>query len=305
MFYSPFFPGGDDRVLPLAAHASLLWAGVNASPSSDLVRLSPHNFTPTNPAAVNQTTLLSMDLDRAGAAPYIYDPTTVAYTVAYNVPNPGQGAYANGSGITMQPFPTINPRQAAPFQPGEFDPTTWRSVLANTLTRMNLSRNLTPYTGTGGNPAQAAQDRQTFAMDIFKRLVNVTGMAATYNNGNPAAATPPATPQQYATLRWLAQLSANIVDFIDTDDVMTAFQWASPPQAPDTGYVFGTELPKLVVNEVYLEYDNDSTDPTMNPTPPPPQKATKPYHMNMWTELLNPLPAPPPLTSTPRPMGSR
>ncbi len=48
---------------------------------------------------------------------------------------------------------------------------------------------------------------------------------------------------------------------------MTAFQWTTTPNpAPDNGYVFGTELPKLVVNEVYLEYDNDSTDPTMIPT---------------------------------------
>ena len=46
---------------------------------------------------------------------------------------------------------------------------------------------------------------------------------------------------------------------------MTVFQWTTTPPAPDTGYVFGTELPKLVVNEVYLEYDNDSNDPNTNP----------------------------------------
>ena len=37
------------------------------------------------------------------------------------------------------------------------------------------------------------------------------------------------------------------------------------PDGDGTGYVFGTELPKLVVNEVYLEYDNDFKDPNENP----------------------------------------
>ncbi len=133
-------------------------------------------------------------------------------------------------------------------------------------------------------------------MDIFWRLVNVTGMTPfyTHTDGTPTGSFSGTTTTQYATLRWLAQLSANIVDYIDTDDVMTAFQWATTPQG-DSGYVFGTELPKLVVNEVYLEYDNDSQDPNMvmNPSAPPPmiQGATKSYHMNVWAELLNPLPS--------------
>ncbi len=82
---------------------------------------------------------------------------------------------------------------------------------------------------------------------------------------------------------------------------MTEFNWTSAPQAPDTtGIVFGTELPKLVVNEVYLEYDNDPSDPHMIPNPNNPpvppmiNGATQSYHMNVWTELVNPLPAPPP-----------
>ena len=79
---------------------------------------------------------------------------------------------------------------------------------------------------------------------------------------------------------------------------MTVFQWTTHAAgADDTGYVFGTELPKLVVNEVYLEYDNDPYDPHMIPNPNNPpvppmiNGATQSYHMNVWTELVNPLPA--------------
>ena len=152
--------------------------------------------------------------------------------------------------------------------------------MANALSRIDLNRPLATYQSTGGSQPP---DRQQFATDIFTRLLAVTGMTGV--NGNIAAA----TPQQYITLRWLAQLSANIVDYIDTDDVMTVFQWTTTPQAPDNGYVFGTELPKLVVNEVYLQYNNNPTDPQIikgNPV------AVSPYQMSVWAELVNPTTGP-------------
>ena len=71
---------------------------------------------------------------------------------------------------------------------------------------------------------------------------------------------------------------------------MTAFQWTTTPQAPDNGWVFGTELPKLVLNEAYLQYNNDPKDPF-----PKNGKGVKTaslaYQMNVYAELVNPLPS--------------
>ena len=119
---------------------------------------------------------------------------------------------------------------------------------------------------------------------LLTSLTSWSGLRAPF----PAPA-PAATPD-YNTSRWLVQLAVNIVDYIDTDDVITAFNWDTANSTSQGAWVYGTELPKLVVNEVYFQYDNDTADLPPNP-PPAGNKASKPFQVRVWAELLNPLPS--------------
>lgn len=168
---------------------------------------------------------------------------------------------------------------------------------------------------------RAMNDRQEMAKEIFARLVVATGAPAIYVPwhgyciplyplnplGEPANA---ADTPAHDALRYLAQLAANIVDYIDGDDVVTTFVWnpiepalpyiASPtmplphldprnlysgtapgPFVRSGRFVVGTEKPKLVVNEVYSELTNNQAD-SSNPN------ATSPFEIRMWLELMNP-----------------
>ena len=66
---------------------------------------------------------------------------------------------------------------------------------------------------------------------------------------------------------------------------------AGQSESGSSDYVFGTELPRVLLNEAYVQYDNDSTDPGLqninqaNANPPP--KASR-YKFNAWVELHNP-----------------
>ncbi len=80
MYFNPMFPTAGNRVLSLSttAFAGLLWAGVNASPNADLCVLCPTNIVPFDQTAattrrIHESTVLSMDLDRPGVSPYIWD----------------------------------------------------------------------------------------------------------------------------------------------------------------------------------------------------------------------------------------
>jgi hypothetical protein len=142
----------------------------------------------------------------------------------------------------------------------------------------------------------AQADRQQLADDIYRRLLRVTGVAAPANPANPS-------DTELMPRRWLAQLAVNIVDFIDEDDISTPFNFytvsdfgpgATAPNIYDISagnlemlkyWVFGTELPRVVLNEVLTEYQLPQGGVAGN------------VNVNFWAELYNPLPpaAPVPL----------
>jgi len=198
---------------------------------------------------------------------------------------------------------------------------------------VDLNRPLPDYRSTPGNPfavgnATAAtiqtanSARQRLAMDIFLRLAALAGLVdgttVVYNTSFHCLTGLVTGNANYDLFRRLAQYAANVVDAIDNDDVSTAFVWN--PAAPAAGadysdtvtqvgaaigdrMVFGTELPRIVVNEAYCKLDNErsairneSVDeggkPNLNlATMTRPAKGN--VYKKYWVELHNPLPPEP------------
>ena len=162
---------------------------------------------------------------------------------------------------------------------------------------MDVNRPLPRYPAPGPNgyisdlqgflTAQAA--RQALARDIYLRIARAVGA---YDPTAYQSASPPTVPA-VNTLRWLAQYAVNMVDFVDADDYSTPFNWGlvgSPGFAALYGdqWVFGTELPRVVVNEAYAEYLNVPGETGFD------DQATT-YQVNVWVELYNPFRADPTL----------
>jgi hypothetical protein len=233
---------------------------------------------------------------------------------------------------------------ARPLPDYRFNPTPGTALPAWTPDSVYGPANSPPPATLTGQIAQvqAAQlARQRLARDIFVRLVAVysawrvgtnqpnysTGIAAlidgtqvVYVNDptaadyghlriDPTTVASESPPERFTTLRQLAQLAVNLVDYIDPDDVSTPFVWNLPragsPAAPfdptvfytsGTGLqiaagaerqhmVFGTEMPRLVVNEAYASVQNDPADVTAGAS----MKPTRNLQTRFWVELHNPL----------------
>jgi hypothetical protein len=286
--YNLYRPMAPNLRFPLSGMAQLLrWGGSGSEmQTSDLLRLMPKTLTTsTNNKDIkrrNLITLLSADLDRPGATPYVWAAPNTSYLFTASSDLTAAGTLA---------FPTAqgNIRFQTP-------PLTADAYTA--LSKINLNRKLQDYPAVDANgvflqdPAsqanltQAINDRQNFARDLFTALRLATGVR------DPATVTLPPAPQETPeskAMRWLAQLAVNIVDYIDSDDYSTPFLWYRGPNRQE--YVFGTELPRLVINEVYSQYDNDPLSLNLQNQRVPPGGH---YNVNFWVELHNPIPAPSP-----------
>ena len=285
-------PGPGNRIFSAGDMAPLLrYGGTNYEfLSSDLRRLCPINFADYRTR--NLVTSISYDIDRPVPVPYVWDRTVAPYSLNGVYPYTlAQTAFSLNTPFNQA---TLSSGTVLPANtPGrsEFDPSTWRSILT-TLGKVNMSRSLTPYPtpsfGTGlmatdavtlGTFNQAQADRQQFAQDIFYVLQQITGARYPLNPAEPTLVSTNYPAAQWNALRALAQISVNLVDFIDQDDIITPFNWSVDPT---DNMVYGVEMPRLVINEVYFQMNNNPADVTA-------KMVQNPYNVNVWVELLNPI----------------
>jgi len=279
--------------------------------NSEMVKLGLFTTDPfasisSRDSSYDRLTTMSWDLDRPGMAPYLNDRLTqtlglqpmatwtpVLPGAGYTPFNPQQDYPAQlGTGFPQLPQSAPQNSQLVSTGPNsEFDPLV-QSTLAFAK-RLNLRRYMTqfppvdPTTGLYTDPSNTQQapramaERQQFAQDIFNHLALVTGVL---KPGDPDFPNPIQNPQllqdpRYLATKWIAQLAANMVDYIDNDDVMTVFPWNNG-QFADA--VFGVELARLTLNELYVQVENDPADNGQN-------KSKKEFKAKVYVELLNPL----------------
>lgn len=317
--FNPFWPvtantgaRPTNRLLPFASLARVLRHNGTGTDmlNAELYRLLLDNLRdhPQDPARDalaklrrNLITLHSADLDRPGATPYIWDPTgkadpnepaAAASLYKLNQPTANKAYYSLSNNASI-PFPQIANLIDSTKLKGDFDVSTWRKVSA-AVNRLNLNRTLNRYSTTDqAQNDRAIADRKAYASDIFALLLRATGAmdVPTLNKQNPAP-----TPESFRATRTLAQLAVNIVDYLDEDEVMTVFDYTqvtaynepppipAPPSQKDH-FVVGTELPRLLLNETYVQYDVGQGALNGNRVEP-----DRNYHVNVWVELMNPLP---------------
>ncbi len=307
--YNGWIPGNgsDDRAFPLSNMEALLRYQGSGSPAltSELYRRLYNNLNNTD-GADNQKkrwrniTLLSADFARPALSPWLTSNSNPAYqlTLGNTSPSggpvslptipgnsPGTGEFAGSAGGFVNDLRGASMKLVNAFFPNTPNLTGQRFNLQTPVydTSTGKWRALTAYPQTDkfgrvtGSVQQAVEDRQQFAQNIFDRLRLVT------TGARPTDPLPGQATDDYKALRWLAQLSANIVDLIDDDNIPTVFVWDPNNAGPTSGYVVGTELPKVLINEVYAEVDNapNDNDAMMGPQ--------KDYRINFWVELINPL----------------
>jgi hypothetical protein len=289
-------------------------------PLTSLNTTGPSASSPANAARARLTTI-SNSLARPGLMPNFADYGVLTHT--------GTSLASTASPLTLP----LAVGATTDFSSA----TSLRNNLA-TLGPVNVNRPLADYRAatnpTGalsatniGNVASAANDRQTLARDIFARLILATGARATITTTGTITLPQPSTmmpgkydlitpddgdttPEQYNALRFLAQMAANIVDYIDNDDVATTFVWnpdlpSLPAPTPtninlltaDTTsllnaanfqtaaipdrVVYGVEKPRILLNEVYAEVANNQSDKSS-------PQAASPFDVRFFVELINP-----------------
>jgi hypothetical protein len=263
------------------------------------VSFPPLTSQPTAPPAGYQYTHFTSDWRAVDAiAPPLGSPTPTPYLNQYVTP--GLRVDLNRF---LPPYPHMGQGGFQQPSPGVFviDPTSYKNTpVPGFAGRFDADQASSGPIWTQFVVAQLA--RQQLADDIYRRLLRVTGLPQASNAAAP-------TDGDLIPRRWLAQLAVNSVDYIDEDDISTPFQFYNTPEDMLTAgqdfapgnlvsgtpnpellkyWVFGTELPRVVLNEALVEYKDPGTAPPYS------------FTVNVYAELANPLPAAPSATVQPR-----
>jgi len=321
LLFNPYNNAAGTRLFKPQMMEALLRSGDTGGDalSSELRYLLPQSVT--NGAIRRRITTDSWDVVRPGLLPYlVYDPADPNRQFNYGFRSAAEAHLAPRDLAGGIAFPTAaGPRPSAIH---EFADKNWHYA-GFASTKLDLGRFLPPYphmgTGTtaatyndGGAMAARFDDggadetqfttaqraRQALTLDLYNRLIQVTGVPPCADAANP-------TDAELAPRRWLAQLAVNMVDYLDEDEINTPFCFygtaadasyhpasrglaSSQDQGMTIGgnaelpryWVFGTELPRVVLSEVLAEYRL----PVMN-------QAGENVTIRVWVELFNPLTA--------------
>jgi hypothetical protein len=294
--------------------------------ASDLFMLCPSSFNAFTTAALrkrNMVTTTSWDTYTVATSPWLYKgaangpyrmtsstwgtPTgagSIAFPAITNFPGAASGREFTGD-WRGNPF-TINKadlNQLLPAYPTLTwtypDPATGAAKPAFRLPQKMVGGNLVVDTTSAAYTTfiNAQTARQNLAQSLFTVLVQVTG-ATDPTTYAAATASAPITAAEINGIAYLAQLAVNIVDYIDDDDIITPFNWSATATADfktalaatgNNGWVFGVELPKAVINEVYAQTSNDPADPGLLGSVAQKDQKANQYFVDVWAELHNPL----------------
>ena len=264
-----------DRRLAVSNNEALLRCGELGTPAvtADFFRNMPtfDMSKPTHRNVLNSITTFNMSVD----VPHLpwFVPGAGTYSLTQNNAAVAQAA------LTAPQSSTFSTTNADQMLPGAM-------LALNGAFRFNLNQPI-----PSSNQPILSPNVTTPIGKIFAVLRNITGLSTAnpttwqftgsgYNDASGNAI-------DLQTYRYLAQLAVNLVDYTDSDNLSTMFNWTGQQNDKDIDFVFGVEQPRLVLNEAYATWDNDGQDTGLFPAAGA-QKQAKWYRLNIFFELLNP-----------------
>lgn len=256
-----------------------------------LFATSPHVPFNQRDDIYNRLTTLSWDMDRPGVFPSAISRSgSPGLLFPQRNWSPGvelqPGFDFPSSNSTMFPIQFERKGQGSlpnPPEDGDFDNLYQANPNLALAKRLSIRPHFTPFPQLNEQGLYSDQNVATVAMserlfftrEVFRHLCIATNCLKPGDPGFPAGQK---NHPAYQACKWIAQIAANITDNIDGDDSITIFDWGEGNQDS----VAGTELSRIILNEMYVQVENDKSDIGKN-------RPEKDFRANIYLELHNPL----------------